>query len=203
MLKLQYDHFRIIKLELQLPSPCMFHEAHWQEHFLSKGLWPCWCTRLSFPLTVKTDTVCRLVLLPGELYLLFSSMHHKVRASDSEKKSGLIAASHCHVSCFACRCYDRVWVLFPWTSVSWDEVWLMSDLSWAPRRDFRQRLQSDGHQRGSDVPLDATRRLGGTSVPRSARVHFWGLLLQFGPLGNLWAGAKTVGCIPNPSIPAG
>lgn len=34
------------------------------------------------------------------------------------------------------------------------------------------------------MPLDATRRLGGTSVPRSGRVHFWGLLLQFGPLGT-------------------
>lgn len=45
---------------------------------------------------------------------------------------------------------------------------------------------------------------GRTAVPRSAHVCSWGLLLLPPPLP--WGpqiGAKTAGCIPNPSLPAG
>lgn len=156
-----------------------------------------WCIKLIFLCVIGWE-----YLAMDSSYLLFRNKHYRGKGPDLSWNV-LIAAAHCHVSCFACQHNVKVWALFPWMGVSWDEVCLMCDLSWAARRDCCQHLQWDGHQRGSDVPLDATWHQGGTSVPGSGRVHFWGLLLQFVPLGNLWAGAKTAGYIPNPSLPAG
>lgn len=62
---------------------------------------------------------------------------------------------------------------FPWMCVSWDEVWLMSDLSWAPSYDFFWHLQSDGYKKGNNVPFNVTRHQSGTSVPQSGHVHVW------------------------------
>lgn len=123
---------------------------------------------------LQSATSCRTVLIT------------RFVTSDFEccKISGLILASQCHVAALSFAVMTGCGFCSPWIGVSWDEVWLMSDLSWVPRRDFCQHLQSYGHQSGSDVPLDATRRLDGTSVPGSASVHFWELLLQFGPLGT-------------------
>lgn len=145
----------------------LFH----QEHFLSKS-----CDQLLLFASLNFSCQCEnrhvdLLCCCLGSFTSCSAASSESRTSDSEN-SDLIAASHCHVSCFACHYYDKVWVLFPWTSVSWDDVWLMFDLSWAPRRDFCQHTQSNGHQRGSDVPLCTTRRLGGTSVPESGHVHF-------------------------------
>lgn len=59
----------------------------------------------------------------------------------------------------------------------------MSDFSQALRRISCQHLQGVGHQRGGDVPLNATKAPRGTSVRRSARVHVWDVLpLHLGPL---------------------
>lgn len=175
----------------------MFHESHCvffptrillfkTTNMFKLGL--CYCLRRFT--SCSGETVTSYVVL---------SLHEM-----SKENSGFIAAaSHCHVSCSACQCNDRVWVLFPWMSVSWDEVWLMSDLSWAARRDCCEQLQSDGQQKGSNVPLDAACYQGGTS----GTGVWWCALLGYAaavcPLGNLWAGPKTAGCIPSPSLPAG
>lgn len=89
-----------------------------------------------FHVSVKTDMWTCCTVARGSFTSCLAA-GSKVRASDSQN-SGLIAASHCHVSCFACHYYDKVWVLFPWTSVTWDDAWLRFDWSWAPRHDFCQ-----------------------------------------------------------------
>ncbi|CAB1431804.1 unnamed protein product [Pleuronectes platessa] len=48
------------------------------------------------------------------------------------------------------------------------------------------------------LPLDATRRQSGTSVPGSGLVHFWGLLLQCGPLGTSELGQRQLDTSPTP-----
>lgn len=139
-----------------------------------------------------------LVLSPEELHVLFRSNRYKLRGPESvclmpKEKCGLTdAAAHCPVGCSACQCNDKLWILFPWMSVSWDEVWLMSDLSWAARRDCCQQLQSDGQQKGSDVPLDSACYQGGTSVP-----GVWCcVLLQFAPLGTSELGQRQPDASP-------
>ena len=121
------------------------------------------------------------------------------KASCLGPNCGLIAASRCHISFFACQCNDRVWALFPGTSVSWDEVcvnvWLvLSGETWFLPAPAVRRASG----KGSNVPLDATRHQGGTSAPGSARVHFWGLLLQFAPLGISELGQRQPDASPTP-----
>lgn len=161
----------------------MFHESLWV-YFIGSISFLKALTVLMYQ--VNFSSQIRLVLLPGEIFLLFRRKHHKARARILSELKTLASMQHLIFmsAALSFRVDDRVWVLFPRMSVSWDEVWLMSDLSWAPRRDFCQHLQSGGHQRDSDMPLDTTRRRGGTSVTGSGHVHFWGLLLQFGPLGT-------------------
>lgn len=55
-----------------------------------------------------------------------------------------------------------------------------------------------GIRKGSNVPLDATRHQGGTSAPGSVCVHFWGMLLQFAPLGISELGQRQPDASPTP-----
>lgn len=76
----------------------MFHESLWV-YFIGSISFLNAMTMLMHQ--VNFSSQIRLVLSPGELFLLFRRKHHKVRASDSEciENSGLNAASHFHVSC--------------------------------------------------------------------------------------------------------
>lgn len=84
----------------------------------------------------------------------------------------------------------------------WDEVGLLSDISWAVMHNRCQHLQSERHQKGSNVsPHPMLPRLN--ICAQVWRCALWGHLLQFVPFGKLWARAETAGCLPSPSLPTG
>lgn len=94
------------------------------------------------------------------------------------------------------------YLLFLLSLCVWDEVGLLSDISWAVMHNCCHHLQSKRHQKGSNVsPLPTLPRLN--ICAQVWRCALWGHLLQFVPFEKLWAQAETAGCPPNPSLPTG